>query len=130
MRFARACLIAAPLVVLLGCAAQPGGSDGASFSNCFKREIREQISWCLAGESSGDFYRAAGRHQIIYGRYNDEPGLVKDGLSFCLSERDDRSLVNACKPPEVLELAGEQLPEADAAMCEATVDPRTSPAGC
>lgn len=130
MRFVAVLSLGALLVALGGCAAEPGSSRSDSFSNCFKREISAQLGWCLAGDASGDFYRAAGRHQIIYGRYNGEPSLVKDGLSFCLTEQDKRSLVNACKPQEVLDLASEQLPDADSGQCEATVDPRTTPAGC
>ena len=130
MRFAHAIKLAVLLTTLGGCAAEPGSDQSGTFSNCFKREISEQIGWCLAGAESDDFYRTAGRHQIIYGRYSGEASLVKDGLSFCLSERERRSLVNACKPEEVLELASEQLPQADATSCEATTDPRTVLAGC
>ena len=130
MRLAGAMGLGALIAVLGGCAAEPSSGQSGAFSTCFKREISEQIGWCLAGAGSEDFYRAAGRHQVIYGRYNAEPRLVKDGLSFCLTEREGRSQVNACKPDEVLELAAEQLPAADSGICEATVDPRTTPAGC
>ena len=129
MRLVWAALLGVAVAALSGCATEPS-SGGGSFSTCFQREISEQIGWCLAGENSGDFYRAAGRHQMIYGRYNGEASLVKDGLSFCLTEREGRSQVNACKPDEVLKLASDQLPEADSSQCEATIDPRTSPAGC
>ena len=129
MRLVWASLLGVAAAALTGCAGEQSGSSD-TFSTCFQREISEQIDWCLAGEESGDFYRAAGRHQIIYGRYNGEASLVKDGLSFCLTEREGRSQVNACKPDEVLKLASDQLPESDSGLCEATIDPRTSPAGC
>ena len=130
MRFSRAIILGALLGTLSACAAEVDSSQSDTFSNCFQREIREQIGWCLAGAETDSFYRAAGRHQIIYGRYNDDSDLVKDGLSFCLTDQEKRSLVNACKPEEVLSLASEQLPEADSGLCEANVDPRTTPAGC
>ena len=118
------------LLLLSGCATAGDDGRNAGFSTCFVEEITEQIRWCMAGETSEDFYRASGRHQVIYGRFNNLAGLAKEGLSLCLTEQPERSYVNACRPEEVLRLAVEQIPFAEASTCEAVMDPRKSLMGC
>ena len=117
---------------IAGCTTEDSGSGStAGFSNCFKREVSEQLRYCLAPVAEeDDFYRVQGRHQIIYGRYNEAPSMTKDGVSHCMTGQESQSMVNACTPDEVLELASEMLPPADASSCEATIDPRKTLSGC
>ena len=126
------CLLPACLSLLVAaCATEESGSSTAGFSTCFKKEVTEQLRYCLAAEGEDDdFYRIRGRHQIIYGSFNGLPSMAKEGVSQCLTGKEGQSLVNACTPEEVKALAGELLDPADAAMCEATLDPRKSLAGC
>ena len=129
LKFGR--LSAAGLLLLLaGCADDMVGGDTGSFSTCNMSQTSEQIRWCLGGEGGDSLYRASGRHQIIYSRFNGLPSMAKEGLSVCLTERDDRSSVNACRPEEVLGLAEEIIPFAEASTCEAVMDPRKTLMGC
>ena len=118
------------LLLLAGCATEMGEGESGSFSTCNMSQTSEQIRWCLAGENSEDLFRASGRHKVIYSRFNNLPDLAKEGLSACLTERDDQSSVNACRPDEVLKLAEEAIPFDEASTCEAVMDPRKSLMGC
>ncbi len=126
------CLLPALLSLLVAaCTTEDSGGSSAGFSTCFKKEVAEQLGYCLASEGEeDDFYRVRGRHQIIYGSFNKIPSMTKEGVSQCLTGQEGQSLVNACSPEEVMTLASEQLDPADASMCEATLDPRKSLAGC
>lgn len=126
------CLLPAILSLLVAaCATEDSGSSSAGFSTCFAKEVADQLGYCLASEGvEDDFYRVRGRHQIIYGSFNEVPSMTKEGVSQCLTGRDGQSLVNACTPEEVMTLAKEQLDPADASMCEALLDPRKSLASC
>lgn len=129
---ARPALLAASLSLLIaGCAMEDSGGQAMGFSNCFKKKVSAQLRYCLASEAAeDDFYRIQGRHQIIYGRYNGPASMAKEGLSLCLTGQENRSLVNACTPEEVVELASETLGSAEASMCEAVIDPRKTLSGC
>ncbi|MFG0286118.1 MAG: hypothetical protein ACF8R7_17000 [Phycisphaerales bacterium JB039] len=98
-----------------------------AYSTCYKSRVTAHVDWCLAPAADRNFHHTVGRHYIIYGRYNGDAELVKEGVSRCKIDHDDRSVVNACTPGEVMAMAAEALPEETADdYCEAGVDPRRS----